>query len=1066
MKIRSLNIEVDKCFNFSLVLFIMFFSAPSMGQIVDIGTGTATNTITQSSPINIGERRNASYIVYTAAELTAAGAIGAGEISQLGFFVTNAPVYNLPDYEIQIKHTSAANANGVSAGGFTTVKTIDSYHPNAGGWDMLTLDSPFEWNGSQNIVIRICWSSIPEGSDNSGQVRIFSSSRGYKYYGGWFAYGSGCSLNPVFNVNYKPHIRFVFQDETVWTGADNSNWFNADNWSAGVPNNEMDVLIPSGLLNYPEVNGIAVGKNVSVVGDLVMLEWSELKIYGDLNVSGSFTDLGGEVSFNGTGLHEINATEPTSFYNLKSNSSSGFSITNRMVSINNALRIEKGTVYTNDSLTIASSAIQTGRIDEIKTTCVYTVNMEDTYGDGWNGASLNIYEDGELLTEIRCHDEASSATFHISKDRELMLEYISGSYENENSYSLIDEDGDVLFEDGPNPTTGVVYTSIATGCSFENSIEGDITMERYIDAGETYWRYFASAVENPKVQQYLDDFTTSGFEGAHYPSFPFNSIASYDESLPPGEGYVFCESVEQIIEVGQGYQVWSGDTITGTDAFKVDLTGPANQGNIALPVTYTFSGTPSEDGWNLVGNPYASTINWDDADWVKTNMANAIYIQDPDTKLYAAYVAGAGVNGGSKYIASQQSFWVQAIAADPELSVKEGVKSNVDAVFYEPTELSAGMTVKINGFDKEDQAVLRHVDGASLEMEYAYDALDLFGGWGSQPQLSLMNEDGQDFAIQSFDKGNETWVLPMRVIVFESGEYELSFHQIFELGVPCMMVEDVYTGEFYSVEEGAPLTFYMVDSTYAPRFNLHIGRELYPFKENVTCHNGENGSIEIDLGEEMVVYSLTYEGETVSDFDAANPLIIDSLSSGAYVLELIDYDDLCGQTEFGILINQPSALAVDAMIIDEFDGTDGAIEVAVTGGVEPYDYTWDCGENTSSLTGLDAGDYSVEIKDANDCLLDTTFIVSPTVLSIEEDNMSNFEGYLDRMSNVFYISNSLNQSVVSAQIIDANGRLITEQVINNSTNLSVDMNLGLSNGLYFVRLSGEEETLHVFKVIF
>ena len=102
-----------------------------------------------------------------------------------------------------------------------------------------------------------------------------------------------------------------------------------------------------------------------------------------------------------------------------------------------------------------------------------------------------------------------------------------------------------------------------------------------------------------------------------------------------------------------------------------------------MPVTYTPSGTPSEDGWCFIGNPYASTIDWDAAGWTKTNMANATYIQDPDTQGYATYIAGAGANGGSRFIASQQSFWVQATGVSPELIIRETVKSSVDATFSE-----------------------------------------------------------------------------------------------------------------------------------------------------------------------------------------------------------------------------------------------------------------------------------------------------------------------------------------------------------------------------------------------
>ena len=181
-----------------------------------------------------------------------------------------------------------------------------------------------------------------------------------------------------------------------------------------------------------------------------------------------------------------------------------------------------------------------------------------------------------------------------------------------------------------------------------------------------------------------DDFITSGFTGSDYPNFSFVSIYTYDESVGgTGDfGFTPLSSSSETINMGEGYWVWCGDQYQGTNPFTIDVTGPIHIGDRDLNVSYTSSAGSNHDGWTMVGNPYASPIDWDSPGWTKTNINNAIYIWDPDLRQYAAYVGGVGTNGGSRYIASSQAFWVQANAASPQLRITESAKANCQSCIF------------------------------------------------------------------------------------------------------------------------------------------------------------------------------------------------------------------------------------------------------------------------------------------------------------------------------------------------------------------------------------------------
>lgn len=99
--------------------------------------------------------------------------------------------------------------------------------------------------------------------------------------------------------------------------------------------------------------------------------------------------------------------------------------------------------------------------------CSYTLNLFDSFGDGWNGSILTITIDGVstdyTIVDDCINDDGFFATFDIDVIEGLPIElnYQIGGFQNEVTYELIDPSGNIVFADGPNPALGIVYTEAA-----------------------------------------------------------------------------------------------------------------------------------------------------------------------------------------------------------------------------------------------------------------------------------------------------------------------------------------------------------------------------------------------------------------------------------------------------------------------------------------------------------------------------------------------------------------------------------------------------------------------------
>ncbi len=161
---------------------------------------------------------------------------------------------------------------------------------------------------------------------------------------------------------------------------------------------------------------------------------------------------------------------------------------------------------------------------------------------------------------------------------------------------------------------------------------------------------------------------------------------------------------------------------------------------------------------------------------------------------------------------------------------------------------------------------------------------------------------------------------------------------------------------------------------------------------NVLCYGEPTGAIDLYVSGGISGYSFLWSNGAITE-DIVNVV------AGEYLVEITDANG-CVKTD-SIEINQPQFpvlykdLAIDH--VKCFGENNGAVNMNISGGSFPYDIYWSTNDTTESIDTLVAGEYSLQIIDANSCQYDTTFIIAqpalPLALDLDVNHVSCFGGH-------------------------------------------------------------------------
>lgn len=76
--------------------------------------------------------------------------------------------------------------------------------------------------------------------------------------------------------------------------------------------------------------------------------------------------------------------------------------------------------------------------------CTVTINGTDDYGDGWNGGSITITQDGATVGTFSCSGSNSSATYAVCAGP-ISFSWTAGMYDEEVGFTIVDSLGAVLY---------------------------------------------------------------------------------------------------------------------------------------------------------------------------------------------------------------------------------------------------------------------------------------------------------------------------------------------------------------------------------------------------------------------------------------------------------------------------------------------------------------------------------------------------------------------------------------------------------------------------------------------
>ncbi len=795
-------------------------------------------------------------------------------------------------------------------------------------------------------------------------------------------------------------------------------------------------------------NDITVLNNVTLASGRLLANGRNITLGGNwLATAGTFTtSLASTVTFNGVNQSITTAGSP--FNNLILSGSGTKSLQDNLI-VNSNLTFGITLVPVNSGFTCVLGGNWTNNGS-------FTRNNETIT---FNGTTAQNIAGSSITNFTNINVNKASGTVSVNGTVNL-----HGTLTMQSS-TTFDADGTgsgilTLISAGDDPAIDARVATMPAGAS----ITGNVTVQRYmapeVPGTTRVYRYISSPASGQFVSDWQDDFPITGTFSNPSTEFPIGSGITSVCGIPlipanpslyryvePNTGSGALDlgwqaypasgsSTAAAIQVGLGYAAFIREC---TNPTIIDVRGPLNQGLISYNsmITLTSNGDV-EDGFNLVGNPYPSAIDWDvDAGWTRTGISSVIYIRD-----------NGGTGGFTTYdytdntpqvIAQGQAFWVR-VTGTPNFSINEQAKTSNGSIFYRTGSIDK-LSINLTKGNVTDKAIVKINPQSN-------GRLDDFDGPKLDNTLfdvSTLSEEGMSMAVNSLDKVNCGGNLAMKIKDMTNGSYDFTFERQGLFTVLGFQLHDKFTETTVDVDDQTVYSFNVTGaagSKAADRFEL-IFPSPTPTDTGLsiagdTICQDEEGLISISSSQRGITYYASMGGQAISEIevgsgqDLALRILPGHLSEGLNAIQVMA-TNACGE-EFAMdqspIIDLEKLSPPKISIPDPVCG-EGSVLLSAT--EVPFGTTVNWFANTLDTTPLFSGNnfatpvlsksrtYYASIASANGCTSDRVSVVAtvipfdPARIEVSGDTLiSNYEvGNTWTLNGQMFGNSSAKQILIS-----------------------------------------------------
>ena len=675
------------------------------------------------------------------------------------------------------------------------------------------------------------FSSTPAGlvfvNTVTGEVNLTTSSAGTYTVTNTIVASGGCSSVTASNSIIITALQSV---GFMWEGSISTDWNNPNNWASRVvPNLTSDAIIPDTATTvHDPILPLTMPANVKTISLLInaILNGGTATT---MTVAGSKSAWLNRGTLNaGTStvrFTNLNATMDgqTNFYNVAIETGAGLT-----TGSNNIMRIE-------GELKMEGSGV----LNAVTPPNTIEYNGTDQTVINPNGSSPGYYNlilSGSgvktlpitYLSIVNDFSLAGSATSSI----------IGGSTIGRNlavadgSLLAIAPTSNLTVSGEINNTVGksgfVLQSDVAGSASLmHNTNNVQATVKRYINGAKEAWHFISSPVaDQPISGDWLPpgnygDTTKTGI-GTGYDLYLWNEPNScwiYKLNLSSPINW-FNVHPGSNFSKGRGY-LYSCEALNPTKEFAGNL----NNGTITYPLTIN-SKVDTLKGFNLIGNPYPSSIDWQaTSGWARSNLVgNSVdgynmWIWNPAANNYGVFnsASGKGTNFVTRYIASMQGFYVQASNAG-DLSMDNNVRVHEGAGDWKSAKINPEI-LSVVVQSEADQSF----DEAQLLFGYETNksgARKRFSDVLTAPSLYMQSE-GENLSVRYL---TDTTDNPKVLVMFKAGingNYTFKCNFDFDR-FETVMLEDRQTNTMQNLKVNNTYSFKASKSDYAKRFVLYF----------------------------------------------------------------------------------------------------------------------------------------------------------------------------------------------------------------------------------------------------